>query len=74
MGFNLQGLLQLKSLLTPENLGFLDRMLNGLTDPNTPGYQEFWHWFKSGFRDPEAYAKAYRALRQLVTTLKDSSK
>lgn len=67
-----ENLLKLKSILTPENLAFLDRLLTGLTDPSTPGYAAFWGWFKGGLKDPEAYAKAYRALRQLVAALKEA--
>jgi hypothetical protein len=73
MGFSLSDLMKfqgLKDLLTKENLIFLERLLMGLTDPTTPGYSEFWTWFKTGLRDPEAYGKAYRALTQLVRELK----
>lgn len=76
---NLQTLLNLKPLMgklealfTPENRAFLDRLLNGLTDPQTPGYGAFWAWFRAGHKDPEAYAKAYRALRQLIEVLRSA--
>lgn len=72
MGFTLQGMMKLKSLLNQENLLFLDRLLTGLTDPTTPGYQEFWTWFKTGLKDPEAYGKAYRALSLLIKELRSS--
>lgn len=72
MGFDVSRLLKLRELLTSENLAFLDRLLTGLTDERTPGYREFWGWFKSGLRDPEAYAKAYRTLRQLIAALKQA--
>lgn len=76
---NLQRLLNLKPLMgkletlfTPENRAFLDRLLNGLTNPETPGYHAFWGWFRSGQKDPESYAKAYRALRQLIDVLRSA--
>jgi hypothetical protein len=72
MGFNLAGLVKLQSLLTKENLILLDRLLMGLTDPTTPGYNELWTWFKTGLKDPEAYGKAYRALKQLANELRAS--
>lgn len=60
-----------QALWSVENKQFLVRILDGMTDPTTPGYQEFWGWFRGGYRDPEAYARAYRALRQLAKLIKE---
>lgn len=65
-------MVKLKEFINSENLAILDRILTGLTDPKTPGYQAFWSWFRGGLRDPESYAKAYQALRQLVILLRQS--
>lgn len=67
---NFLNLPKLKELFTPENLAYLNRVLAGLTDPNTPGYHDFWAWFKGGYKDPEAYARAYRVVHQLFKFLK----
>ena len=67
---NLASLAKLRALLTSDNMAYLDRLLAGLTDPSTPGYHDFWSWFKSGYREPEAYARAYRAIRQLLEALR----
>lgn len=65
-------LIRLKEFMNSDNLAILDRILTGLTDPKTPGYQAFWTWFRGGLRDPESYAKAYQALKQLVTVIRQS--
>ena len=58
---------KLQSLLSDENVKYLDVLLSALTKPDgSPVYNTLWNWFEEKFPDsPNAHIAAWRALRQL---------
>jgi hypothetical protein len=61
---------RLKALLTQENTGYLETMLELLTEGSSPVYTQFWQEFnrrkgKAGITTPEA-KRAWAALVELL--------
>jgi len=64
---------KLNSLLSDDNVRYLDVLLAALTDPKgSPVYDVLWSWFTEKFPHlPDARVQAWKALRQLHLVVRE---